>query len=94
MILKTPDRENLPDITPASEDLEISTNPPIWEEIINAIKFSAQKEQNQELFKMNPELAADTLPSLFVDIWEKEKLPKDWTLGTIVGIPNKENLAD
>lgn len=57
-------------------------------------KVLGSQEQNQELFKMNPELAADTLPSLFVDIWEKEKLPKDWTLGTIVGIPNKESLAD
>ena len=37
-ILKRPDPENPPDITLASEDLDISTNPPTWEEIIKAIK--------------------------------------------------------
>ena len=37
---------------------------------------------------------ADILLPSFMDTWEKEDLPKDWTLGTIVGIPEKGNLAD
>ena len=66
-ILKRPDPENPPDITPASEDLDISTNPPTQEEIIKAIKSPksnkslGQDASKVELFKINPELAADTL---------------------------------
>ena len=65
--LNRPDPENPPDITPASDDLDISTNPPTQEEIIKVIKPPKRNETlgqdaiKAELFKINPELAADTL---------------------------------
>lgn len=46
---------------------------------------------------MNLDIAADTvrlLPQLVRGHLGKEEFPKDWTLGTIVGIPKKGNLAD
>jgi len=43
---------------------------------------------------INPELDSDVLQPLFIDIWEKEELPREWTQGNIVQIPKKGNLAD
>lgn len=46
---------------------------------------------------MNLDIAADTvrlLPQFVRGHLGKEEFPKDWTLGTIVGIPKKGNLAD
>ena len=42
-----------------------------------------------ELFKADPQLAADLLQPLLRDIWEGKNLPKDRTEGVIVKIPKK-----
>ena len=66
-VLNRPDPKNSPDIAPASEDLDINTDPPTREEIIQALKTlknnkaPGQDAIKAELFKMNPELVADTL---------------------------------
>ena len=44
-----------------------------------------------EVFKTDPETAAEIL---FVEMWEKEELPEDWTHGRITTLPEKGNLAD
>ena len=98
-ILNKPAPENPPDIAPATEDLDISTDAPIKQEIIKAIKalknnkIPGQDTLQAELLKINLDLAADLLLSLFESIWEKGQLPHDLTCGTIVKIPKKENLS-
>ena len=42
-----------------------------------------------EVFKADPQLAADLLQALLRDIWEEKKLPEDGTEGVIVKIPKK-----
>jgi len=46
-----------------------------------------------ELLKVNPELASDVLQPLFIDIWEKEELPREWH-GEHCPNTKKGNLAD
>ena len=57
-------------------------------------KAPGQNAIPAELLKVNPELASDVLQPLFIDIWEKEELPPEWTQGNIVQTPKKGNLAD
>ena len=40
--------------------------------------------------QLNPELSADTVLPLFMDIWEKGALPTDWTLGTSLQSQRKD----
>ena len=72
------------DIQEAETDLDVNTDPPGKEEIIAAIKslkngkFPGQDNLSTEVFKADPQLAADLLQPLFADIWEGMKLPEDW----------------
>ena len=99
-ILNKPAPENPPDIAPATEDLDISTDAPTKQEIIKAVKtLKNNKTRRQdtlqaELLKINPDLAADLLLPLFETIWEQEQLPHDWTCRTIFKTPKKGNLSD
>ena len=83
------------DIPPAQDDLDGRVDPPTRREIRNVIKaLKNNKALGQdaipaELLKINPKLASDVLQSLFIDIWEKEELPREWTQGNIVQIPKK-----
>jgi len=95
-----PEPELPPDITLAQEDLDVRVDPPTPQEILNAIKaLQNNKAPGQdaipaEFLKVYPELASDVLQPLFIDILEKEELPREWTQGNIVQIPKRGNLAD
>ena len=67
-----------PDIQPAERDLEIETSPPKKAEIKAAIatlrnnKAPGTDSLCAEVFKTDPETAAEILHPLFVEIWEKK----------------------
>ncbi|CAG2246334.1 unnamed protein product [Mytilus edulis] len=87
-------------IIEALQDLEINTNLPERQEIIIAIKAlkngksPGQDNLNEELFKVDPELAAEILQSLFTSIWEGKIIPDDWTKGIIIKLAKKGALSD
>ena len=62
------------------------------EEIMAASRFFKnrknpdQDKQNADLFKVDPEIAAEVLQPLFEAIWDKKQLPDDLMEGTIVKI--------
>ncbi|XP_076105780.1 uncharacterized protein LOC143074119 [Mytilus galloprovincialis] len=93
-----PDEEAI--IIEALEDLEINTNLPERQEIITAIKAlkngksPGQDNLNAELFKVDPELAAEILQSLFTSIWKGKIIPDDWTKGIIIKLAKKGALSD
>ena len=99
-VLNRPEPELPPGIPPAQEGLDVRVDPPSRREIFNTIKsLKNNKAPGQdaipaELLKVNPELASDILQPLFIDIWEKEELPREWTQGNIVQISKKGNLAE
>ncbi len=57
-------------------------------------KAPGQDNLNAELFKADPELSARILQPLFTAVWEQEKVPDDWTKGTIITIHKKGPLSD
>ena len=83
-----------------AKDLDVNTAPPEKEEIVAAIrslkngKVPGQDSLNAELFKADPELAAQVLQPLFTAIWDEKQLPEDWTEGVIVKIPKKGALSN
>ena len=99
-VLNRPPPPTITEIPEAETDLDISIEPPSKQEIIAAIKTLKNKKApgednlNAELFKMDPELAAEILLPLFVSIWEQKIIPEDWTQGIIVKIPKKGNLQE
>ena len=76
-------------------DLDVSTAPPEKKEIVVSIRSlkngvaPGQDSLNTDLFKAEPEVAAQVLQPLFAAIWEEKKLPDDWTEDVIVKIPKK-----
>ena len=81
-------------------DLDVNTASPEKEEIVAAIlslkngKTPGQDNLNVELFKADPEFAAQALQPLFAAIWEVKQQPDDWTEGVIVKIPKKGALSN
>ena len=57
-------------------------------------KSPGQDNLSAEVFKADPQLAADLLQPLLRDIWEEKKLPEDRTEGVIVKIPKKGALKN
>ncbi|GFR65536.1 endonuclease-reverse transcriptase [Elysia marginata] len=49
---------------------------------------------NAELFKADPELAAEVLLPLLTKAWKEKKIPEEWNEGVIIKIPKKGNLSD
>ena len=88
------------DVQDPAKDLDVNTAPPEKEEIVAAIrslkngKAPGQDSLNAELFKADPELAAQVLQPLFTAIWDEKQLPEDWTEGVIVKIPKKGALSN
>ena len=82
------------------EDLDININPPTKAEIIQAIKSLKNGKSpgadnlNAELFKADPEQAANILLPLYTNIWLEKKIPPDWTKGVIIKVPKKGTLSD
>ena len=99
-VLNRPSPEETPNILEAEEDLDISIDPPTKEEIVSAIKTlkngksPGRDNLDAELFKADPELAANILQPLFTAIWKGEEVPEDWTKGVIIRIPKKGDLTD
>ena len=99
-VLNRPGPQHPADIQPAERDLEIETFPPEKAEIKAATaslgnnKAPGTDSLCTDVFKTDPEMAAEILHPLFVEIWEKEKLPDDWTHGRIIKLLKKGNLAD
>ena len=97
-VLNRPPPPTEADIQEAETDLDVNTDPPGKEEIIAAIKSlkngksPGQDNLSAEVFKADPQLAADKLQPLFTGIWEGKKLPEDWTEGVIAKIPKKSAL--
>ena len=81
-------------------DLDVSTAPQEKEEIIAAIRYlkngksPGQDSLNAELFKEEPEFAAQVLQPLYATIWEEKQLPDGWAEGVIVKIPKKGALSN
>lgn len=81
-------------------DLDIDTNPPSKQEVVSAIKTLKNGEAsgldnlNAELFKADPNLAAEILLPLFTEICKQEKIPLYRTKGVISKIPRKGGLSE
>ena len=57
-------------------------------------KAPGQDSLNVELFKTDPEFAAQVLQPLVTAIWEEKELPGDCTEGVIVKIRKRESLSN
>ena len=81
-------------------DLDVNTASPEKEKIVAAIKSlkngktQGQDKLNVELFKADPEFAAQALQPLFAAIWEEKQQPDNWTEGVIENIPKKGALSN
>ena len=93
-VLTNKDAAEEPAVTQdAEEDLDISTEPPAKEEIMEVIraikngKAPGQDQLNAELFKCHPELVAEILLQLFGKVGNGDGIPSDWSKGVIISIP-------
>nr|KAG5686712.1 hypothetical protein BaRGS_020238 [Batillaria attramentaria] len=88
-----------PDIPPAAQLLDISTNPPTKTEIIKAIKsLKSGKAADPdgippEALKADIQTSTDMLHPLLRKIWESESVPQDWKKGHLVKLPKKGDLS-
>nr|KAG5689679.1 hypothetical protein BaRGS_006304 [Batillaria attramentaria] len=88
-----------PDIPPAAQLLDISTNPPTKTEIIKAIKsLKSGKAAGPdcippEALKADIQTSTDMLHPLLRKIWESESVPQDWKKGHLVKLPKKGDLS-
>ena len=79
----------------AAEDLDICTDPPTKQEVLQAIKSLKNGKApgadllNAELFKCDPELAAKIFLPLYCKVWNGDGIPRDWSKGIIIPIPRK-----
>ena len=84
-MLNRPPPDETADIPEAEEDLDIDIDAPTKEEIVAAIKTlkngksPGQGNLEAEMFKTDPEPAADILHPLFTAVWESEKVPDEGT---------------
>ena len=81
------------DMQEAARDLDVNTNPLGKDQ--SSYQLSRERQipwtgqSWAEVFKADPQLAADLLQPLLRDMWEEKKLPEDGTDGVIVKIPKK-----
>ena len=91
---------NLAGFQDAAEDLDICTDPPTKQEVLQAIKSLKNGKApgadllNVELFKCDPELAAEILLPFYCKVWNGDAIPGDWSKGIIIPIPKKGALTD
>jgi len=99
-VLNRPSPTTEEEVQHPDNDLDVSTTPPEKEKIMAAIRSLKNEKSprldnlSAELFKAEPEFAAQVLQSLFTVIWEEKQLPDDWTEGVIAKIPKKGALRD
>ena len=88
-----------PDIPPATELLDINTNPPSKTEITKAIKsLKSCKAAGPdgippEALKADVQTSTEMLQPLLTKIWEQEQVPEDWKRGHLVKLPKKGDLS-
>jgi hypothetical protein len=84
----------------SSPELQISTRPPSKKVILQAInkmkngKAAGADIIPAEVLKVEPIVSADTLYTLFLNMWNEGSLSSDWKEGIIVKIPNKGDLSN
>lgn len=99
-VLNHPDPSEPANPTPSDAILDINTDPPTVAEIKRAIlamkngKAAGIDSIHAEMMKADADLAAFVLTDLFSSIWEKGKIPDDWSKGLIVKLPKKGNLQE
>jgi hypothetical protein len=80
-------------------ELPKSTRPPSKRGTVNAIKAmkngKAAVADNipAEVLKADPYMSADILLPLFQDIWQKEKIPKEWKEGIVIKVQKIGDLS-
>lgn len=98
-VLNRPPPLTVYDIPPATEQLNVNTNPPTNAEIIKAIKKMKNNKASgpdgipPEALKADPKTSAEMLQPLLRKIWEQEQVPLDWKRGHLVKLPKKGDLS-
>ena len=86
------------DMQEAARDLDVNTNPLGKDQSSHQLsrerKIPWTEQSRAEVFKADPQLAADLLQPLLRDIWEEKKLHEDRTEGVIVKIQKKGALKN
>ena len=99
-LLNRPPPDNPPEILPARKDLDISCEPPTWEEIAKATnqlksnKAAGPDGIPPEALKADIGTTADMLQALFEKVWKDEQFPKGWKEGHLVKLPKKGDLSN
>ncbi|KAK3517624.1 hypothetical protein QTP70_013436 [Hemibagrus guttatus] len=99
-ILNRPDPPALADIPEADEDLDIDMGDIRVEEVKAAIhkmkngKAPGEDGMCPEMLKAEEEETPLVLQCVLQDIWEKERCPDIWKIGTIIKLPKKGDLGD
>ncbi|RUS90025.1 hypothetical protein EGW08_002212 [Elysia chlorotica] len=97
--LNRPPPATPPDIPPAAQLLDISTNPPTKAEITKAIKSTKIGKAAgpdgipPEALTADIQTCTDMLHPLLTKIWENECVPVDWKKGHLVKLPKKGDLS-
>lgn len=99
-VLNCPEPNEQAHILEADTYLEIDTEEPSKTEIykdIASLKNNKAPRDDQlpaELFKGDPNLAADILHLLFTKIWHNNTIPTKWSKGNIIKLPKKRYLTN
>lgn len=99
-VLNSPDPNGQAHILEAETDIEIDTEEPSKTEICKAIaslrsnKAPGDDQLIAELFKADPNLAADILNSLFTSIWNNNIISTTWCKGNIIKRSKKGDLTN
>ena len=99
-ILNRPEPEQVVEIAPAAEDLDICIDPPTIEEVKAAIKAVKSGKAcgadgvTAEMLKAKETKTPRLLICIFREIWESETIPEAGKTGLIVKLPKKGDLGD
>ena len=99
-ILNRPEPEQVAEIPPAVEDLDICIDPPTMEEVKAVIKVMKSGKAGgadgvtAEMLKVEETETPGLLTCIFREIWESETIPEAWKTGLFVKLPKKGDLGD
>ena len=99
-ILNRPEPEQVAEIQPAVEDLDICIDPPTMGEVKAAIKMMKSGKAGgadgvtAEILKAEETETPRLLMGIFREIWESETIPEAWKTGLIAKLPKKGDLGD
>ena len=94
-ILNRPEPDQVAEIPPAVEDLDICIDPPTMEEVKAAIKVMKSGKAGgadgltAEMLKAEETETPRVLMCIFREIWESETIPETWKTGLIIKLPKK-----